>query len=393
MKTTKTFLVLSIAASFAAPVAHAKKLLDYPGAKYDVLFTDPVCPSAEGIEKLTGEKGVSQYTYTKPVISNSGAVLTGKPKDAFCRNRFDLGASGGRDGSKPSGILGRSDESPQNRLVKWVESPEVKEIFFTYLSFSNKAVKNALCVRAQQGMPITFVNSSTEDPTVANELVACAQPGKNNVKFLQRGMEGGIGYAHNKIFMVNPNSTTAMKIAFSSGNLTSGPVIHHENWHFIEVPSQAYFAQVHRCVMQAEVDEVVGRDRAKYMEYIRQCRAKITAPEEEDIKAFFVPGEGERGQDWETKLPFDNGSGRKTAWDFMRDGDGVNPGIRGADQILIGCHRFFYSRMINALHEKMNATGSKVDMRIMADDDTYYKGVDPNFGSGDTDPAEWTNME
>lgn len=339
-------------------VKYFDRLQDYKPYKYEVLFTDPEC-------------GV--YTYTQEVKSVSGKVLKQKPQNVYCKNKYDLRRSGDRP------------QSPQYRLVEWINQPNVKEIFFTYLSFRNKAVKNALCEVAKKGVKVRFVMSSTEDTTIANELVACSP---ENVEMKLRGMEGDLGYAHNKFFIINPNSKYEFKVVFSSGNMTSGPVIHHENWNFITTNANSQFAQAHVCAMKAEWDEVSGRSRTAYIKSIADCRANIKAPVEKDIKVFFVPGEGE---------PEKYGQSKKTAVDYLLNGDqeAGTPGINNAKRIWLACHRFFYSKMVNAISKRMSASSAKYrpDMRIVCDDDTYYKAMDPANGAGDTMPEEFFKMQ
>jgi hypothetical protein len=343
------------------------------GTEYKVLFTDPEC---------------QQYDYTKDVLSVNNTKLSSKPKNVFCRNKNDLG---------PSGIR---EESPQHQLVEWINDKDTEEIIFTYLSFRNKAVKNALCERVKQGnFRVNFVMSSTEDTSIAQELKAC-NPAR--VTFKLRGMEGDLGYAHNKIFVVLQRTydmnkewrsqinkvSDRIKIVFSSGNMTSGPVMHHENWHFIDTDAASYFAQMHLCALYSEWNDATGRSRNTYMNAISACRKDLQAKglrPESDIKVFFVPGEGEgfggtvaQGQ---------------SAADYMVNGDGFNTGIRNASKIWIGAHRFFYSKMINALKQRMNSFANKPEIRITVDDDTYYKATDPEYTIGDTDPAEWFHIQ
>lgn len=337
-------------------VKYFNRLQDYKPYKYEVLFTDPEC-------------GV--YTYTEDVRSVSGKKLKAKPENVYCKNKYDLRRSGDRP------------QSPQYRIVEWINMPSTKEIFFTYLSFRNKTVKNALCEAAKKGVKIRFVMSSTEDTTIAQELVACAP---HNVEMKTRGMEGDLGFAHNKFFIVNPNAKYEFKIVFSSGNMTSGPVIHHENWNFITTNANSHFAKAHLCAMNAEWDEVSGRSRVEYIKAIKNCRANIKAPEEKDIKVFFVPGEGEP----------EFGSTKKTALDFLLHGDkeAGTPGINNAKRIWLACHRFFYSKMISGLSKRMSGNPKyRPDMRIVCDDDTYYKANDPEYAIGDTMPQEYYNME
>lgn len=331
------------------------KLSKYSPYKYEVLFTDPEC-------------GV--YKYTKTVKSIGGKVLTQKPEDVYCKNRYDLV----RSGSRP--------QSPQYRLIEWINDPNTKEIFFTYLSFSNKAVKNALCEAAQKrNVKIHFVMGK-DDTSRAQELVACKP---ENIEMKTRGMEGDLGYAHNKFFIVNPSSKTEFKIVFSSGNMSSGPVMHHENWNFITTSPNSHFAQSHLCAMNAEWNDKTGTSRLAYINSIKSCRSQIQAPEEKDIKVFFVPGEGEP----EVGV----NDGKKTAVDYMKNGDGEFPGIRNSSRIWMACHRFFYGKMIYALKARAQSFKAKPDMRIVCDDDTYYKANDPQYDIGDTLPAEWTNMQ
>ena len=335
-------------------VKYFDQLQDYKPFKYEVLFTDPEC-------------GV--YTYAEEVLSVGGKKLTQKPENVYCKNKYDLRRSGDRP------------QSPQYRLVEWINQPNVKEIFFTYLSFRNKTVKNALCEAAKKGVKIRFVMSSTEDTTIAQELVACSP---ENVEMKTRGMEGDLGYAHNKFFIVNPNSKSEFKVVFSSGNMTSGPVIHHENWNFITTNPNSQFAQAHVCAMKAEWDEVAGRSRDAYVKSIKDCRSNIKAPVEKDIKVFFIPNEGEpRFQgDKENALTY-------LLWGDKNTG---GTGIKNSKRIWLACHRFMYSKMIYALTERMNSK-VKPDMRIVCDDDTYYKAVDETYAIGDTMPVEFHKMD
>ncbi len=330
------------------------RLVDYTPYKYEVLFTDPEC-------------GVYKYKPNAQVKTKSGKMLIQKPENVYCKNEHDLA----RSGSRPT--------SPQFRIIEWINDSATQEIFFTYLSFRNKAVKNALCAAAQRGVKIKFVLSSTGDMTAANELVACSP---ENVQMKGRGMEGGIGYAHNKFFIVNPRSPQEFKVIFSSGNMTSGAVIHHENWNFITTNSNSNFAQSHLCVMNAEWDDAIGRTRKTFIDYVKKCRSEIQNPEEKDIKVFFIPGEGEPGA----------GISKKTASEYMLDGTEGFPGINNAKKIWIGCHRFLYTKMIDALKLRLNSD-SKPEIRIIADDDTFYKANDPTFTDGDTQNAEWYYME
>jgi phosphatidylserine/phosphatidylglycerophosphate/cardiolipin synthase-like enzyme len=335
------------------------KLSSYSPYKYELLFTDPDC---------------GPYYYKEPQKTISGKTVTRKPQGVYCISRNDKKKSGDRP------------QSPQYRLIEWIKDPKTTEIHLTYLSFSNKVVKDALCEAGKRGVRIKLVMAQA-DTDLAEALVEC---NPDRIELRKRGQEGGLGYAHNKIFMVNPNSPDETKIAYSSGNMSSGPVTHHENWHFVTTNPKSHFAYMHRCALQAEWDEISGRSREEYIKAIRTCRANASkmAPEESDIKVFFIPAEGEP----------EDALTRRAASEFLLNGseDGMFPGIKSASKIWLGCHRFFYSKMIRGLNSRMRSA-NKPELRIVADDDTFYKSFyknDPEkFGLGDTDPAEWTNME
>ncbi len=328
------------------PADSATLLADSPHFEYDVRFTNPEC---------------QQYNYTTPVETNSGAQITSRPKNVFCSHNDSVAS-----GTRP--------EAPQAKLLEWINDPETKEIFFTYLSFSNTKVKKALCDAAtNRDVKITFIIDQTSDTSSANDLAACG--GANNKpKLVIRGHSGGIGYAHNKIFIVNPNSSDKIRISFGSGNMTSGIVLHHENWHFITTSVSTYFAQSHLCVMKNTLSSDASSSLEKYSKAMQACRAAITAPEEEDIKAMFIPGDGER------------------ATNFMINGYKNFPGIASAKEIWIAAHRFSYNRMRKALWSRMKSAGSQVDMRLVADDDMYWVGVSGQ-AFGDNDASEYQNAQ
>ena len=331
------------------------KISDFSPYNYEILFTEPVC---------------KEYRYTSEVRSRSGKVLAAKPRNVYCDPKNDLEASGNRE------------KSPQKRLVDWINDPSTKEVFFTYLSFSNKAVKEALCQNAKsRQLKVKFVLDSGTDFKAADDLVAC-EP--SLISYHKRGNVVGLGLAHNKIFIFNPQSSDEIRIVFSSGNMTTGPVLHHENWHFIKTNVRSHFAQAHLCVMNTENDDAATASRKAYMESVRSCRAQITTPEETDIRTFFMPGEGESG--------FDNKSGRKTAFDYIVNGDGTHPGLNQAKQVWLACHRFLHKDLMATLGARL--ASNDFSLRITADDDTFYDANDKDYKkAGGTVPQEWMNIK
>jgi hypothetical protein len=290
---------------------------------YDVLFTNPLC---------------REYTYATPMMTADGSTeLTTKPKNVYC-SRSDIPASAARP------------ESPQNKLISWIQELGAgDEIFLAYLSFSNSAVTTELCAAAERGTKITFVLDARGPQ--ADMLEQCGGT------ILLRGHAGSIGYAHNKVVLINPKgSSTYMKMTFSSGNMSSGVVTHHENWHFIDVKRKSYFAQAHVCLMEAQVSEEASSGRAQYRDALNACRADITAKEEDDIKAFFIPASDDR----------------RRAERYLLGG------ISEAAAIDLGAHRFGHPKLISALEAKLDA--GDLTLRMVADDDLYW--LDPVVGTG-----------
>jgi hypothetical protein len=305
---------------------------------YDVLFTNPLC---------------REYRYAAPVPTADGSgEIEAKPKNVYC-SRGDIAASAAR----PS--------SPQYRLLEWITPlGDGDEIFLAYLSFSNIAVSDALCAAAQRGTKVTFVLDSRS--TQADRLEGCG------ATILLRGHAGSIGYAHNKVILINPRGDSElMKMTFSSGNMSSGVVTHHENWHFIDVARDSYFAQAHVCLMDAQISEEASSGRAAYRSAINECRGRIEALEEDDIKAFFIP----------------NRDDAKRATRYMLGA------IDDAAAIDLGAHRFGHPGLVDTLEQKLTDDAA-FTLRMVADDDLYWLDpvTGPSLTTGDNQSFEADNV-
>jgi len=292
--------------------------------EYSVLFTNPVC---------------KKYSYPagEEVLSNAGERLTNKPENVFCA----------QSDSAPSAAR---DTSPQRKLIDWINDPETKEIFFAYLSFSNKVVGAEICKAVQErNVKVTFVLDRETDLGAANALLAC-QPGNGDPNLKPRmelrGHDATIGYAHNKVFLINPRSDKP-RIVFSSGNLSSGVVLHHENWHFVRVPGRTHFAKAHVCLMDGMLDHY--RNKQEYGSFIKGCRDSAGIGEESDIKTFFVPGDGGRA------------------------GQHIRDGIKTATSLGFAAHRFSYSVVRKALDARF-AEGNPPEAKLIVDDDVWWAG-------------------
>ncbi|MBY0515587.1 MAG: hypothetical protein K2P81_01675 [Bacteriovoracaceae bacterium] len=257
----KHFLICSLLA--LSSLAQAAKLSDFSPYKFETLFTNPKC---------------AEVKYDRPVLAEDGSTLTAKPKDVYCK-ASDMAPSASRT------------SSPQFRLIEWIEEPTTKEIFLAYLSFSNKPVADALCAAVKRGMKLTMViDSAPEEDENGNSMAEGLKKCGTDVTVHYRGQRNGLGYAHNKIFMVNPDDAKEVRLVFSSGNMSTGTAIHHENWNFITTSPKTHFIQAHKCVREGMINH--GDSRKEFVAFMSECRKNIKVKEEDDIKSFFVPGQG-----------------------------------------------------------------------------------------------------
>jgi hypothetical protein len=305
-------------------------------SEYTVLFTNPECR-----RYLYGDDQV--------VTSESGERLTGKPRGAWC-TPADSAASGARP------------ESPQSKLVSWIDDPSTEEIFLAYFTMSNAAVTTALCRAIEErDVRVTLVLDKSSDLTRANQVAACAPASgepERAPRLLLRGGEGSIALQHNKVFLINPRSESP-RVVFSSGNLTSGVVLHHENWHFVAPSADTYFAKAHLCLIEGL--ESHASSKREYSGFIRSCKDAIPNKEERDLKTFFVPGEGDRAF------------------------SGLQRAIRGAEAVDVAAHRFTHKGLVRELSERLEAG---VPVRLVADDDLYWASKGQVVGGNDAYDAQ-----
>lgn len=289
----------------------AISLKDYSPYKFEVLFTNPEC---------------AEYTYEAPVLAVNGESLLAKPKNVYCK-ASDHEASA------------RRKNSPHFRLLEWINDPQTKDIFMAYLSFSNVEVTAALCSALERGVKVNLVLDAEPGETNARaeKLRECGA-----VQVHYRGNQKGLGYAHNKLFVVNPKDTKKMKLVFSSANMSTGTSIHHENWNFVTTSPKSYFAKAHLCLIDGMIEH--GMSKKEFVAFIDQCRAQIDVEEESDIKTYFVPGEG------------------KKAFAVIRDL------AFKSTQLNTAAHRF--SGMFVKLFEELLASGKS--LRLVTDDDMYW---------------------
>ena len=239
----------------------AISLKDYKPFEYEVLFTNPEC---------------AEYTYPQPVLANNGESLLAKPKNVYCKP-----ADHARSAKRAN--------SPHKRLLDWITHKDTKDIFMAYLSFSNPEITDALCAALKKGTTLSLVLDAKPGETNkhAESLKECGQ-----ASVYYRGNQKGLGFAHNKLMVINPSDAKTIKLVFSSANMSTGTSIHHENWNFVTTSPKSYFAQAHQCLMKGMIEN--GDSRKEFVAFIDQCRQAIATEEESDIQTYFVPGEGKK---------------------------------------------------------------------------------------------------
>jgi hypothetical protein len=318
----------------------AKNLTESRYFNYEVLFTNPDCKT---------------YSYDAPLIAQSGKDITSKTPGAYCK-------------SSDSRRSGQRANSPHKRLLEWIGNKDTKEIFMSYLSFSKNSVAKALCAAIQErNVKVTLIvdqNNEADPHRMAKaRFVSRCRPKNLEAnefamlpKLVTRGGTGRgskkIGYAHNKITIINPQTTSKIKISFSSGNMSSGTTTHHENWHFVTTHTNTHFAQAQLCLMKGSLDHT--KDAKTYAQYVQKCRANIPFEQESDIQSYFIPGEGKLAT------------------------SAIEKAALASTEIMGAAHRFSYKPLVATLDQAMD-DGKLV--RFIFDDDVYWTGV-LGFGVG-----------
>lgn len=353
-------LILTIPSVFGASIK------DFDHYNYDVFFTNPECRG---------------YEYKESVYSFDGKPLDGKPENVYCKYS---------DAKKNQ----KRKSSPHYNIKKLISNKSVKELRMAYLSFSSSDIINTLCDKTinENNTKLSLIvdKGNKSDPgkmEKIQKLLTC-KPAKKyidagvanypTVEF--RGQVGGLGYAHNKIIMATyKDLTDKVTIVFSSANMSSGTVLHHENWHFLTTSTKSYLAQAHVCILDGMKNHAVSvRSNARlgikkmsaiknFKKYINKCRAAITTEEEDDIKLSIVPSDGEKAM------------------------SNIVEQIGKSKRISVAVHRFSHKSLISAL--KKAGKNKKQEVRFVADDDIFWSGKANEMSNGRVDCNPRRNPE
>lgn len=320
--------------------------------QYDVFFTNPICKA---------------YAYPEVTYSNEGKVLRTKPENVYCK-RGDKKANYERV------------DSPNFNLRKLINDKDLKALFLTYLSFSDTKVAKAVCnAITKRNIAVTLIidsKNNTDERRAQGAMakfdyISKCRPSKealengakpNIPKMMTRGNIGGLGYAHNKIIIANyKKQSKKTTIVFSSGNMSSGTILHHENWHFLTTSVETNFYETHLCIKEGMINH--ASKKSNFKKFISQCRAKIKYELESDIKVYIVPTDGEVAM------------------------NNIVENMKKSDSIDVAVHRLTHKVFINS----MMSEAKRKKVRLLVDDDVYWAGrKGENVGS--SMPNESGNM-
>lgn len=308
--------------------AYAKSITEFQPYNYEVVFTNPEC---EG------------YKYNVPVLSNDGNLLVARPENVFCKKE-----------DRNKNLLRQS--TPNYKIRSLIADKNVKELFLTFLSFSDEDVANELCKAVEQrNIKVTFIVDSSGDTAAQrekalkmfNKVGNCRadntlEENINIPRMELRGNVEGLGFAHNKLILAHYDDPNKVTIVFGSANMSAGTLTHHENWHFLTTSKKTHFYKAHECLREGMLEH--GSSKESFETFIKDCRASISIPLEDDIELFMIPGDG--------KVAMDN----------------LISNTKKAQSVDIAVHRFSHQALTNAI-----ANAAKVKpVRFVADDDLYW---------------------
>lgn len=257
---------------------------------FDVLFTNPLCETLEYPEPMPRAGDVAdcndkcaadadpdacRQSCVNDLLADPDNLIATKPKNVYCHAATDKQVSTDRP------------ESPRHRIGEWVDSTEAGDkIFMSFLSFSDSLIADKLCQAIDRGVEVDFVADKLS--TQGEKLIDCG--GRLHV----RGSSAR--FLHVKLIMINPDEPGPsdeddehVRLSFGSGNMSSGTVLHHENWQFAEIARDSFFVEAHRCLAAGLIDEDASSRKDKFRRFINDCRDTIPFEPEADIRAYFIP--------------------------------------------------------------------------------------------------------
>jgi hypothetical protein len=318
------FLIVLILASWKL---QAVSLTESKYFDYQVFFTNPECPL---------------YHFLAPIETNDGSLIYHRPQGAYCTQN-DLSFNESRV------------SSPHFHLIRLLENKDINNYFISFLSFSNTDFINKICQVVQEKEVVfnILIDSNNQSKPAMIKTVeflnSCHRKslyknGELNIFF--KGNRGGIGFAHNKLIIAKYKNSEKVKIVFSSGNMSAGTSLHHENWHFITTHQKTFFSQIHNCLQEGTLN--FSESKKEFEDFMSQCRKKIIFPEEEDIQLFYIPSMGQKAL------------------------SKINEEIEKSYKIQMAFHRLSHGGLIEKLGNFIS--DSNKILQLVGDDDIYWSG-------------------
>ena len=328
MTISRIFILLILFPQFS----FSKSITEITPFKYDVVFTNPKC---------------KKHFYDKPLINSYGQEVHFKKEGAYCT-------------PSDNSTLNKQKGTPHEKIIEWMKDPSTQEAFMTYLSFSKTSVIKELCKAIEKrNLKLTILvdEKNREDEKRMAKLLKlkrCINPtfDKPNIPVILTGGHQGegndqTGYAHTKLIIINPSSSDKVRLVFSSGNMSSGTTSHHENWHFLTTNRNTYFFQAHLCLKEGLLNH--QSSKSSFMTFMSDCQKKIQLPQEDDLKVFFIPGDGRKAM-------------RSLHSEFKKSID-----------VKMAAHRFSNGSIIRAIKKNLERPNFKA--KIIVDDDIHWTGL------------------
>ena len=328
MTISRIFILLILIPQFS----FSKSITEITPFNYDVIFTNPKC---------------KKHFYDKPLINSYGQEVHFKKEGAYCT-------------PSDNSTLNKQKGNPHEKIIEWMKDPSTQEAFMTYLSFSKTSVIKELCKAIEKRnlkLTILIDEKNREDEKRMARLLKlkkCVNPtfDKPNIPVILTGGHQGegkdqTGYAHTKLIIINPSSPDKVRLVFSSGNMSSGTTSHHENWHFLTTNRNTYFFQAHLCLKEGLLNH--QSSKSSFMTFMSDCQKKIQLPQEEDLKVFFIPGDGRKAM-------------RSLHSEFKKSID-----------VKMAAHRFSNGSIIRAIKKNLERPNFKA--KIIVDDDIHWTGL------------------
>ena len=313
-------------------LSYAKSITEIAPFNYEVVFTNPKC---------------KKHFYKKPLINSYGQEIHFKTEGAYCT-------------PSDNSALNKQKGNPHDKIIKWIKEPSTQEVFMTYLSFSKSSVIKELCKAVKtRNLKLTILidEKNRENQKRMNKVLKLKSCINSNLDkpstpvVLTGGHQGEgdnqTGYAHTKLILINPSSPDQVKIVFSSGNMSSGTTSHHENWHFLTTHRNTYFFQAHLCLKEGLLKH--QSSKSSFITFMSDCQKQIKLPPEDDLKVFFIPGDGRKAM-------------KSLHQEFKKSID-----------VKMAAHRFSNGSIIRAIKKNLERTNFQA--KIIVDDDIYWTGL------------------